>query len=373
MTIIRDPAAVDVFEAHIADPDKHDDDQQQQQSDGASKKFHHSINPDRVDALLAHEMTQLSFEERELVYEEIHGVEAVIEETPEMLEKNYFEMEIELGKIEIKKAYDQAVFMDGEYVKSLRLQFLRADNFVPKNAAKRIVKFMEVKLKYFGPETLARPIYITDLDKQDMAVLKQGSMHLLPSRDRAGRVIFGDFNLVANATFDRVENVVRCFFFLILNFFIARSIYIFSLFDCIMILTAILFSFIVFVFLPLSTRYLHTQIKSFMYIIQSAIEDELTQKRGMVFLFYLVGAKSLFFDRELNNSVSYLLECLPFRLSAVHICFDDPRLRMIKALLMITLGSSRRVRVRIHDGKCVLYLFLRKGGCLLFSTIPSRT
>jgi hypothetical protein len=58
-------------------------------------------------------------------------------------------------------------------------------------------------------------------------------------------------------------------------------------------------------------------------MILAAVEDEVTQKRGMVGLFYFVGAKSLRFDREINNRVSYLLECLPFRFRALHICFDD--------------------------------------------------
>ncbi len=90
-------------------------------------------------------------------------------------------------------------------------------------------------------------------------------------------------------------------------------------------------------------------------MVMTAVEEEETQKRGMVGLFYFVGATSFEFDRkvvEVNNRLSGLLKCLPFKFTAMHICFDDPRLSMIKSLLMLTMGRDSRVRLRIHVGAC---------------------
>jgi hypothetical protein len=88
-------------------------------------------------------------------------------------------------------------------------------------------------------------------------------------------------------------------------------------------------------------------------MVMAAVEEEETQKRGMVGLFYFVGATSFTFDRkvvQVNNLLYGLLNCLPFKFTAVHICFNDPRLNMIKSLIMLTLGRDRRVRLRIHVG-----------------------
>lgn len=72
--------------------------------------------------------------------------------------------------------------------------FLRADDYNPKNAATRLVKFMEGKLKYFGSDPLARPIEYSDLDNDTIQCLRSGVMQILPCRDRAGRAILCDMN-----------------------------------------------------------------------------------------------------------------------------------------------------------------------------------
>lgn len=114
-----------------------------------------------------------------------------------------------------------------------------------------------------------------------------------------------------------------------------------------------------------------SQVKIFIYMVMAAVEEEETQKRGMVGLFYFVGATSFMFDRkfvQVNNLLSGLLNCLPCKLTAMHICFNDPRLRMIKALIMLTMGRDRRVRLRVHIGACVRHrecLDLKSCLCLI--------
>jgi hypothetical protein len=41
-----------------------------------------NVNPGDVDALLAKELNQPSFQEQKSVYQEIHGVDQIVEENP---------------------------------------------------------------------------------------------------------------------------------------------------------------------------------------------------------------------------------------------------------------------------------------------------
>ena len=164
-----------------------------------------------MDTLLAAEMNQMSLKERELVYEELHGVDEVIEETPSFINESLQELQRELQDISNKSAYNQAESMNPEYVQSqeFRLMFLRAERFDAKKAASRLVNFMEGKLEYFGPDSLARPIELTDLDADDMAFIKSGVMQFLPGRDVAGRAILCDSISMHPRSYKTPRNMVR--------------------------------------------------------------------------------------------------------------------------------------------------------------------
>jgi hypothetical protein len=66
---------------------------------------------------------------------------------------------------------------------------LRAGRFVPKVAATRLVGFLEEKLKLFGPKPLARELLLSDLNQDDMVLLRAGYFSVVPLTDSAGRVI----------------------------------------------------------------------------------------------------------------------------------------------------------------------------------------
>jgi hypothetical protein len=164
----------------------------------------------QVEYLLTQELTQMSLKEREMAYEEIHSVDKMIDEPTEFVTERLEALERELRMIPIKPAYDKAEQISKLYAtdQKLRLQFLRAEHFDARKAAHRLVSFMEGKLQFFGPEVLARSIYISDLDDDDFESLKSGfGGQLLPSRDRAGRAIL--FHYVRHRTYKRPENMVR--------------------------------------------------------------------------------------------------------------------------------------------------------------------
>jgi hypothetical protein len=163
----------------------------------------------QVESLLTQELNQMSLKERELTYEEIHSVDKMIDEPTEFVTERLEALERELRMIPIKPAYDQAERISKLYVtdQKLRLQFLRAGYFDAKKAALRLVSFMEGKLHFFGPEVLARSIYLSDLEDDDFESLKLGLYQLLPSRDRAGRAIL--LHYLRQDIYRRPENMVR--------------------------------------------------------------------------------------------------------------------------------------------------------------------
>ena len=87
--------------------------------------------------------------------------------------------------------------------------------------------------------------------------------------------------------------------------------------------------------------------------MMAAVEDEETQKRGFVVLFHFVGStlvSGIASDITLGKMSASLLSCLPIKFTSIHICFDDPRFRIMNALLMLQMGRERRVRLRMHYG-----------------------
>jgi hypothetical protein len=116
----------------------------------------------------------------------------VVEERPEFVDKCLADLESEICKLEDNKnAYEMAKKVNPEYIcgRGFRLKFLRAERFMPKNAATRLVSFLEEKLKLFGPTPLARELLLLDLNQDDMVLLRSGFFSIVPLRDSAGRVV----------------------------------------------------------------------------------------------------------------------------------------------------------------------------------------
>ena len=70
-----------------------------------------------------------------------------------------------------------------------------------------MVEFFEQKLHYFGPNSLARPLCLADLDSDSMRVLKSGVFQITPERDTSGRMIVGSFQII-DRPYKRPESMV---------------------------------------------------------------------------------------------------------------------------------------------------------------------
>jgi hypothetical protein len=159
---------------------------------------------DDPTVVIAKAMNNLSIQEREQAYEDMHGVSAMIQETPQLIAKTLYKMEHGLEKIQYKPAYDLAIALQADYVRDpkLRLMFLRADRFDPELAAKRMIKFIDWKLKLFGKEKFCQwHIGLNDLDDNARFMIESGFYQVLPERDSRGRVI-----LVILANYDSVSS-----------------------------------------------------------------------------------------------------------------------------------------------------------------------
>lgn len=151
-------------------------------------------NPDDANRLLVEGMSKMSFQERTLLMEELHGVADTVDETPELIASSHASLQIELDKITQKPAYNIAYKLSPEYVTdiSFRLLFLRANRFDTVKSAHMLARFMDTKLSLWGQAKLVEDISLTDFPESDLPTLQSGCMQILASRDQAGRAVFFD-------------------------------------------------------------------------------------------------------------------------------------------------------------------------------------
>mmetsp|Transcript_10934 Transcript_10934/g.31344 ORF Transcript_10934/g.31344 Transcript_10934/m.31344 type:complete len:811 (+) Transcript_10934:50-2482(+) len=282
----------------------------------ATRRQLESISVQDSDALFAMEFSQLSTKERDQVLYDIHGVSDIIAETetPDFVPQRCAMLQAEIQKQlnggvaengaasmpnmnsnHPAYAYSLAHQMDPDYVTSqtFLLFFLRSESFDVQKAATRVFGFLKIKLELFGAERLCRPIRYQDLTEADQGVLKSGYLQLLPGRDRAGRAILVLFPGIRGRQRHGVENL--------------RAIF---------------------------------------YIAMAALEDVSTQQRGIVIIAYNVGNRSI--DHVAAWKNGKLFACLPYRLVALHYCYDNANLRLLLSLTLF--DKHTRTRFRHHFG-----------------------
>jgi hypothetical protein len=159
-----------------------------------------NIDPDAIDAILGEEMNRLSFQQRNDIQEEIHGVKSCgREETPELIEEGLRQIVEELMKL---PSSEKAAWVRAQEVAQQHqsksscsnkpdfyLRFLRTELWNAKKAAKRLAIFLELLLELYGEYALQRPIEMAGFTDAELDEIKCGQVQLLPFRDRSGRRI----------------------------------------------------------------------------------------------------------------------------------------------------------------------------------------
>jgi hypothetical protein len=81
-----------------------------------------------------------------------------------------------------------------------------------------------------------------------------------------------------------------------------------------------------------------------------AADDEETQRRGMVGIFYFSMARNI--AQEILRREPNVTECVPIKMVGLHFCTlpKDPLMQIVKALMMLVVGRNNRLRIRVHEG-----------------------
>jgi hypothetical protein len=92
--------------------------------------------------------------------------------------------------------------------------------------------------------------------------------------------------------------------------------------------------------------------RSLWYMIHATLEeDEMTQKRGVIFMIYPHNARLAQFDRtQAKMNIESIKGCLPVRVSAFHICHPPTFFAIVFPIFKLCLGDRMRKRVRVHSG-----------------------
>eukprot|EP00934_Nitzschia_sp_Nitz4_P005223 Nitzschia sp. Nitz4//scaffold37_size175936//85170//86912//NITZ4_002048-RA/size175936-processed-gene-0.223-mRNA-1//-1//CDS//3329549794//5213//frame0 len=266
------------------------------------------VEPNDIDALVARQMADLSLQERDKVFFDIHGVADKVQETPDFLDEKLGEFRLELDRLSLSadsEAYRLAEEQSPAYVgdAAFQLSFLRADLFDVNKAALRFVRHFQAKLDLFGEALLGKKITQDDLDEDALRVLYSGYTQYLPLRDRGGRLVHVAFR------------------------------------D------------------PSDTK-LESKLKRTFYMCMVSSEDEESQRNGRVAVSFL-HLKADEGTPPNHWQVATLLSALPIRMEAFHLCHDRAYFwTPIFAVFKMVLGWFARLRIREHVGNCHEILFI---------------
>jgi hypothetical protein len=152
----------------------------------------------QTDDFIADTLQKMTLQEREKVYDDLHGVADIIVEEPVFVNQCLERLQEKLNALNKANpnvstaAFRLAESISPDFVKNqkLRLRFLRAESFDPEKAANRMASFLDFKLQVYGERKLCEEITILDLDYDELKALKKGFLQKLPERDRAGRAVF---------------------------------------------------------------------------------------------------------------------------------------------------------------------------------------
>lgn len=262
----------------------------------------YSTTQDGLVRSLAEDMNSLSVKERELVYEEIHGVADIIEETPALVSSSLFEMSdalVHTPKKE-KRALDRALFLRPDIAKDdkLHLLFLRAERFDPKKAARKMCRYFDHKMELFGYEKLVKKITLDDLGEQEMQAMQEGSFQFIPVNHQGLQAVF-----TTSPVMDDLD-------------------------------------------WKATTRYIF-------YQVMAALEDEEVQKRGIVVIPNFCGE----WKRPLSKTIEFTIRSahittdLPFRTRCVHyLCPNNQAIQGFVGLIHNILPLDLRLREKLHFG-----------------------
>jgi len=284
----------------------------------------------------------LSFNDRNAIIEEIHGVTCMApDESPEFLNAALYSLNHELNQIEDKSAYNlaQEIYRSNNYgadqcafvnTDKFRLRFLRSELFDVKKAAARMVKYLDLVCEAYGEYALIRPFRLSDLTREEMSFLRGGDYQLLPYRDRSGRRILC---IVTNNRDD----------------------------------------------IPAKTR-----LKVLIYLWVVAADDVESQRNGMIVISYsgpkittdesghwVNSKKHKKFHQSRVKTHVIVVSAVPMRVTAVHFCLPLSTLVQVFTQIYKMAMGPWSSRVKFHMGESIELRYQLKGYGIPVELIPA--
>lgn len=252
-----------------------------------------------LDKYLASTMNALSVADREKALEEVNGVVDVATETPETLAQGLRVLEEHLNSFKRGTTYEMAERNNPSYVKdrSFRIMFLRGNKYNARESAKQMIAFFDTKLMLFGKDKLTKDITLEDLDSDTRAGIQNGSMQVLPLRDRAGRNIWWCFR----GGVGRFNSLI-------------------------------------------------SELRAHYYLVMSMLESEETQLRGAIATLYVVGQYKDTSGGAGLSKMGKLVRCLPVYWAGFQFCCDDMKQYVAIRSLVLAFPKHLAARFRCHFG-----------------------
>mmetsp|Transcript_4392 Transcript_4392/g.9291 ORF Transcript_4392/g.9291 Transcript_4392/m.9291 type:complete len:327 (-) Transcript_4392:489-1469(-) len=233
------------------------------------------------------------------VYKQVHTTE-----TPEMITRGLENLRAALdelpafAKVGWRKALDRCPELVGT---KHRLMFLRCEVFMADRAAYRLVKYWDKRIEIYGEGKAFQRLTISQSLGEDAAFLSLGHVQANKSMvDSSGRRIL---------------------------FVLPPS--------------------------KLSKENKKSMVRAVFYLLQSILEEEMTQKRGVVVLAFPQGKKlsDLPGDRANIQEISkHVMKILPLRVAAFHICRPPWFQHLVLICLKLYLGPRLASRIKEHHG-----------------------
>ena len=83
----------------------------------------------------------------------------------------------------------------------------------------------------------------------------------------------------------------------------------------------------------------------------TALQDEETQKKGIVMIIYNVSENwTKYFDPKALKKVAQLRQVMPTKLASMHYCYLDPAFGAVINLIVRTVQRNIRTRTKLHSG-----------------------
>ncbi|CAJ1969512.1 unnamed protein product [Cylindrotheca closterium] len=166
-----------------------------------------------IDAMLVEALNGLTFEERQEQQEIVHGVDEMTADESTFIESTLKDLDNILLRTKHGTLYETAESLNPEYVgaRAFRIMFLRGNRYDAKASAKQMLNFFEWKEQLFGREKLVKDITMEDLDEDDRACMRTGSIQI-PGKDRSNRTII--FHLPGLRQFKTLMNELRARYYI---------------------------------------------------------------------------------------------------------------------------------------------------------------